>query len=49
MYELGNNPFFIKSNDNTQDISELGDKNDIDKDIINAPTKDIDDINIELN
>lgn len=49
MYELGNNPFFISSNDNSQDISELGDKNDIDKDIINAPTKDIDDINIEIN
>lgn len=48
MYELGNNPFFISSNDKTMDISEQWDKNDIDKDIINSSSKEIDDINIDI-
>jgi len=49
MYELWNNPFFISSNDKAQDISEKWDIHDIDKDILNSDTKEIDDINIDLN
>jgi hypothetical protein len=48
MYELWNNPFFIPSNDKSLDISEKWDVDDIDKDILNSPTKEVDDINIEL-
>lgn len=48
MYELWNNPFFIPSNDKNLDISEKWDVNDIDKDILNSETKEIDDINIDL-
>lgn len=48
MYELWNNPFFIPSNDKNLDISEKWDIDDIDKDILNSPTKEVDDINIEL-
>lgn len=48
MYELWNNPFFVASNDKNQDISEKWDTHDIDKDILNSETKEVDDINIDL-
>lgn len=48
MYELWNNPFFIPANDKNLDISEKWDIDDIDKDILNSSTKEVDDINIEL-
>ena len=48
MYEIWNNPFFVESNDKELDISEKWDKNDIDKDILNSSTKEVDDINIDL-